>query len=234
MTEKLTVSVHLLRCVCWAVRELWRKQHKNLKKGCLIKGHSNDNNNLRWKKATTWPMTINEPIVSPWVFEPPLPFSYLYSIQSKWTFSHTHKTTFWWLLMRVLLTSQTGIPVISKGDSYKASTCMYLSLPKHLTKFYEPTAYKWQFTVYHKVLMNELKNLLFLTLHTLYRNMVSIWVSLEAISGWLGPYLCPQWSTPRKCPISTSQSVDFSSGIKCAMTPLSTVCRSMTLNDGNG
>ena len=138
MTEKLTVSVHLLRCVCWAVRELWRKQHKNLKKGCLIKGHSNDNNKLRWKKATTWPMTINEPIVSPWVFEPPLPFSYLYSIQSKWTFSHTHKTTFWWLLMRVLLTSQTGIQIIFKGDSYKASACMYLSLPKHLTKFMSP------------------------------------------------------------------------------------------------
>lgn len=51
---------------------------------------------------------------------------------------------------------------------------MYLSLPKHLTKFYEPTAYRWQFTVYDKVLMNEQKNLLFLTLHTLYRNMVSI------------------------------------------------------------
>lgn len=51
---------------------------------------------------------------------------------------------------------------------------MYLSLPKLLTKFYEPTAYRWQFTVYHKVLMNEQKNLLFLTLHTLYRNMASI------------------------------------------------------------
>lgn len=52
---------------------------------------------------------------------------------------------------------------------------MYLSLPKHRSyEVYEPTAYKWQFTVYHKVLMNELKNLLFLTLHTLYRNMVSI------------------------------------------------------------
>ena len=195
--------------------------------------YSNDNNNLRWDKVTTWPMTINEPIVSPWVFESLLLFSYLYSIQSKWTFSHTHKTTFWWLLRRVLLTSQTGIPVIFKGDSYRASTCMYLSLPKCLMKFYETTAYKWQFIAYHKVLINGLKNL-FLTLHTLYRNMLSIWVSLEAISGWLGPYLCPQWSTPRKCPISTSQSFDFSSGIKCAMTPLSTVCRSMTLNDGNG
>ena len=54
---------------------------------------------------------------------------------------------------------------------------MYLSLPKHRSyEVYEPTAYKWQFTVpvYHKVLMNELKNLLFLTLHTLYRNMASI------------------------------------------------------------
>ena len=59
-------------------------------------------------------------------------------------------------------------------------------------------------------------------------------MSLEAISGWLGPNLCPQWSTPRKWPIRTSQSFAFNSGTKCAITPLSTVWRSMTLNDGNG
>ena len=52
--------------------------------------------------------------------------------------------------------------------------------------------------------------------------------------GWSGPCLCPQWSTPRKWAINTSQSLDFSSGTKCAITPLSTVWRSMRLKDGNG
>lgn len=67
-----------------------------------------------------------------------------------------------------------------------------------------------------------------------YRSTESICVSLEAISGWLGPNLCPQWSTPRKWPIRTSQSFAFNSGTKCSITPLSTVWRSITLNDGNG
>lgn len=34
--------------------------------------------------------------------------------------------------------------------------------------------------------------------HTHHLSISFIWVSFFAISGWSGPCLCPQWSTPRK------------------------------------
>lgn len=34
--------------------------------------------------------------------------------------------------------------------------------------------------------------------HTDHLSISFIWVSFFAISGWSGPCLCPQWSTPRK------------------------------------
>lgn len=66
-----------------------------------------------------------------------------------------------------------------------------------------------------------------------YLIMSFICDNFAVISGWSGPYRWPQWSTPKKWLIITFQSFFCNSSSRCWRIPLSTVWRSITLNDGN-
>jgi len=67
-----------------------------------------------------------------------------------------------------------------------------------------------------------------------YRSTESICCNFSAIFGCFGPNVWPQWSTPRKWAINSCQSGLSNSSSRWSITPLSTVSRSFTLNDGNG
>mmetsp|Transcript_1959 Transcript_1959/g.7538 ORF Transcript_1959/g.7538 Transcript_1959/m.7538 type:complete len:300 (-) Transcript_1959:184-1083(-) len=70
---------------------------------------------------------------------------------------------------------------------------------------------------------------------TTARTSASFSETFRRIAALSTPNVCPAWSTPRKCPMSRSHFSGTSSlAITCCRTPLSTVSRSLTLNDGNG